>query len=299
MIKMSKFYSFILKLLCIIGFTIGVAACSSTPSNDAVGVNNPSNPTSRRVPERLIYRVSLERSGVITGIGNLAQRFVQEFTYETRAAGTGIIIETINSLAAENQPYIVVVVNSPEDGLRGVGIVIRTSDLYVQGYIQNVNSDLINPDLGVVGTPRYYYYNDASIRSIEGIGDDNTQRLRIGSAYVDDPATTLSRDDIIASLREVDGGRITNNTTRLIVTLIAESIRFVDVRRRINIIMTSTAEENFSNLRSNLLKNWAGFGREFRRLLALPLNFLTDTEQTRLYYLQSILTIVYIKQNRS
>jgi hypothetical protein len=259
---MFKLYDFTFKLLCITGLTIGTVACSSTPAIDAIKAGQISN-TTRAVPENLVYSVNLGRESVAPNIFNLAYRFKQAFggNFVRPGSGRTIAVETIHPNTASLQPYVVIKVESPEDGLQPVGVVVRTRDLHAQGYVTNMDT---------VGSPaKYLYYSDATIQAVTGV--TAAEKLPISSAYTNDSTTNLTRVSIVTAFKEIGLGNVTNNTVLQTMPLLTESIRFNEVRTSVlQVMQDNTASVNFSGLKNTYFKNWSALSIEFYSLLALP-----------------------------
>jgi hypothetical protein len=279
---MFQLFGFTLKIVCVVGLTVGVVACSSNPALEAINAGQTSNTTTRIVPENLVYNVNLGREFIARDIYNMAYQFKKEFGGNVVRPGSGrtIAIETINPNAASGQPYMVIRVQSPEEGFTPVGVVVRTQDLHVQGYVSNMDT---------VGSPAtYLYYNDATIQAVTGVSAN--EKLPIASAYINDSTVNLTRVSMVAAFKEVGLRNITNNTIVQIAPLLTESIRFGEVRTNVlQVMQNATSSLNFSALRDNYFKNWSALSIEMYSLLAFP-----DPNAVQLQRIIKLTSIIFL-----
>jgi hypothetical protein len=297
MVNMSKFYDFILKLLSGIGLTVSFMACSNKSADNSIIVNKPLNPiTSKIIQEKDIYRLDVSQSNIAEALQNLAGRFEREFgKYYVAPAGSSEKIETINPFVSLSRPYIILRVEAVgttdipgvplvEETAKPVGIVIRTSDLYIEGYIDNM-------DLNGDGAT-YYYYKDATTNQITGV--PNRKQMNISTDYVA-VSDSIDRISFLARLRDIREGRISDSTSRLMASIFSESVRFNTVRMQIiNVLSKSAASGifasvNFLPLWDTYFKNWRSLSKELYDYLKLPALSLDIKQIARLAYLRSTL----------
>ncbi len=291
--KTLQICKFLPRALYVTGLFISLASCSTQMAE---------KPTIKplAIPERLVYRLDVSKKSVSEALQGLATRFEREFGrfYIRPSTATEDRIEIINPNLATTTPYIILRVESHDDSdapgvgnpaeeVLPVGLVVRTEDFYIQGYIDHPESE----------TAVYYHYRDATIRDI---GLPNPVVLNVKTDYVVNEQEGIDRLSVLARLRDLRNGQVTNSTSRLLAAVFAESVRFNDVRRDMIAVMAQTlgvgASLNWSSLFSLYFRNWTRYTSELRSLLSLPRSSLDIFQLARIGFLRSILFLGNVRR---
>jgi hypothetical protein len=231
----------------------------------------------QQIPENEIYRLDVSATGFRQSFLNLLARVEQEQTVTLRQAaavrqvtlaGSPPVdaINMINPTTPRDAVFLIVLngVETRSGTIPNLGIVVRRRDLYLQGYIPNI-------DTTNAANNTYYAYRNDDGTVIGNVpryaAPANNRVLGINYAYPSDSAQnpdaenfSINRSAIITAL--ATASTTPTSFTRIdstqIAVALAESLRFSIWRENLFTIMEdpgATPEGRFS--RSEVFRDWA------------------------------------------
>jgi hypothetical protein len=276
----------ILKLMSVFTLSVIFAACSSAPSSNTE-INDNSKPTARNIPVADILYVDLNPLNVNASLTALSDTVFARYQTQEVPAGAP---EGFPVLAAtQNRPYFVVqLYDSADNGLPTIGVVIRTDDLYIAGYINDMRANPVNQ------TFYRYARGENPILAVDGV--NRTVNTNVNDRY--GPEEGMNglvnyfniRNSIIA-IAALDGGPnngvINFQTTQLFSPLLSESIRFSNVLRAMIRVMQRVQNPTtglppqfrFIDEWRRFFRNWNRDTGILRDLLTTPVIDITVRER--------------------